>query len=302
MNAKLAIVVPVYNRAGIVGATLESIKRQSLRPLHVVLVNNKSSDDTDSVLRQWKAEVESDDFVVDVIFCSQPGAAAARNAGFNRVSEPWVMFFDSDDTMEPDHCQTMMENTDNVEIVGRDVRLFIDGKYKKTLPFYGTDMHRNNLFHGAMATLRWCARTDLVRRAGCWDSRMRYWDDIELGARMLALSPALRRVKGCGVRVNFTPESVTGPADCNPQRIEAPLSSIEYSLSRVIGDEKARNWVAVKAATEYALCTRAGSKEGALALEKMQIEGRTALLARIAYLLTRFYIPGAARLLRPFIH
>lgn len=54
MEYELTIVIPVYNRAGIVGRTLESVQRQTLRPLRVVLVDNNSTDATPEVLRAWK--------------------------------------------------------------------------------------------------------------------------------------------------------------------------------------------------------------------------------------------------------
>lgn len=50
-KAKLTIVIPVKNRAGIVDATLDSVHKQRLRPLDVVLVDNASTDDTLSVLQ-----------------------------------------------------------------------------------------------------------------------------------------------------------------------------------------------------------------------------------------------------------
>lgn len=47
---RLTVVVPVYNRAGRVGPTLDSLEAQTLRPLRIVLVDNDSTDDTLRVL------------------------------------------------------------------------------------------------------------------------------------------------------------------------------------------------------------------------------------------------------------
>lgn len=302
MKAPLAIVVPVYNRAHIVERTLQSIARQTLRPLHVIVVNNNSTDNTAAVLQNWQKSHNSSDLRIDVIDCGRRGAAAARNAGLALVTEPYVMFFDSDDIMLPEHCELLCRNLAHADLVGRDVELYIDGAYVKTLPFFGTDMQWNNLFHGAMATQRWAASTDLVRRAGGWNENIHYWDDIELGARMLALAPQLRRIEGCGVRVNYTPESITGRADADPSRALAPLAAIEQTLAPVTGKAKAHRWAALKAAVEFGLCARAGSKAGSEAFRNMARTTGMPLSARAAYALTRMGLPGAARLLKPFIH
>ncbi|MDE6528594.1 MAG: glycosyltransferase family 2 protein, partial [Muribaculaceae bacterium] len=97
----ITIVVPVYNRAGIVERTLESIRQQSHRPLSVVLVDNNSTDNTPHVLRKWKSEVEAPDMQVTIVDEPVAGAPAARNRGLGLTTTPYVMFFDSDDIMTP---------------------------------------------------------------------------------------------------------------------------------------------------------------------------------------------------------
>ena len=41
---EITVIIPVYNRAAVVGATLDSVLAQSHRPLQVVLVDNDSTD------------------------------------------------------------------------------------------------------------------------------------------------------------------------------------------------------------------------------------------------------------------
>ena len=98
----ITIIVPVYNRAHLVGATLDSIAAQTLRPIHLVLVDNNSQDNTLKVLLDFKKRHQSDDFKVTVLQETRRGAAAARNCGLQEATTEWVMFFDSDDIMAPD--------------------------------------------------------------------------------------------------------------------------------------------------------------------------------------------------------
>ena len=51
----ITIIIPVYNRAKIVGKTLQSVVAQSYRPLNLILVDNNSSDDSLQVLRNFKS-------------------------------------------------------------------------------------------------------------------------------------------------------------------------------------------------------------------------------------------------------
>ena len=53
MSAPLfSIVVPVYNREQVVERTLRSIEAQNWRPLHLVLVDNASTDGSLALLRR----------------------------------------------------------------------------------------------------------------------------------------------------------------------------------------------------------------------------------------------------------
>ena len=96
----VSIVIPVYNRAEMVKATLESVRRQTHRPLHLVLVDNNSSDDSLQVLQDFKEKNETPDFKIDVLEEKKQGASIARNTGATVARADWLMFFDSDDTMD----------------------------------------------------------------------------------------------------------------------------------------------------------------------------------------------------------
>ena len=53
MHSPVTIVIPVYNRAHTIARTLRSIDTQTLRPAHVILVDNNSSDNSVDVMRAW---------------------------------------------------------------------------------------------------------------------------------------------------------------------------------------------------------------------------------------------------------
>lgn len=211
MEKKLSIVIPVYNRGEIVGRTLRSVEAQTYRPLKVILVDNASTDNTAAVLAAWRDRVAADDFEVTVVAELAPGAAAARNRGLALVDTPWVMFFDSDDTMHSSHCIRAMEaaDRDDADIIAWGVNIHLPARSVTGLPIGSRPMF-DCIFHGSMATQRWCARTALVRDAGGWNPEAFLWNDIELGTRMLARRPAVRRLDGDStVDVLYTPLSIT---------------------------------------------------------------------------------------------
>ncbi len=50
-NKAVSVVVPVYNREGLVGRCLDSIKAQTYRPVNLIVVDNNSSDRSAAVVK-----------------------------------------------------------------------------------------------------------------------------------------------------------------------------------------------------------------------------------------------------------
>lgn len=212
--SQITVVVPVYNRADIVTRTLDSIASQWLRPLHLVVVDNGSTDETLGVVTNWRETHISSDFFVTILQESKPGACAARNSGLRIVSTPYVMFFDSDDVMESNHVGEVVaaiESNKDVDIVQwGTTRHGLDGKVYRKQCRRGDHLF-NHLFHATLATQCWCARTELVRRVGAWDETLMGWNDYELGVRLLlAAKKVVKMPNSWNVHVYLQENSITG--------------------------------------------------------------------------------------------
>ncbi|MDE6459177.1 MAG: glycosyltransferase family 2 protein, partial [Muribaculum sp.] len=135
ISPDISIVVPVFNRGTVVTATLDSIAAQTERPLALIIVDNNSTDNSLDVVTEWAKLHDSPDFAVTILSEPIPGAAAARNKGFESVTTPYVMFFDSDDLMSPNHVKDFADTfraDPLLDIVGRDIiSLELDGSKKR---------------------------------------------------------------------------------------------------------------------------------------------------------------------------
>ncbi len=216
-DIQLSVIIPVYNRSDVVRRTLDSVKAQTYRPLKLILVDNDSTDDSLFTLLHWCSLNRADDFIIQVASESNEGAAAARNAGLHLADTPWVMFFDSDDYMHPEHIATAFETLDEnpyADIVGWDVNIHtLDDRIIRK-EFVTRDCLYSCVMDGTMATQRYMVRRSLLITAGGWNDSVRVWDDIELGVRLLLL-PSLEIVKRKGnvyVDVFSQRESITGTA------------------------------------------------------------------------------------------
>lgn len=209
----ISIIVPVRNRENLVLRTLDSIKAQNC-PLALIVVDNNSTDRSYHVIKEWMDMNRSESIEMTLLSETKPGAAAARNRGLKSVVTPWVMFFDSDDTMRPCHITRILKGiagNPDADIVGWDALLHrLDGSTKR-LRFICGNPITNHLFHASLATIRYAARTSLVRGAGGWDESTKGWDDYVLGLKLLAQHPVMKKL-GNQITVDIyeQAESITG--------------------------------------------------------------------------------------------
>lgn len=93
-----SIVIPVFNRETLVGATLDSVFAQSETDWEIILVDDGSNDDTWAVLEAYRAQQSEK---IRLIHCSNGGPGAARNVGVAASNGRYLAFLDSDDFWFP---------------------------------------------------------------------------------------------------------------------------------------------------------------------------------------------------------
>ena len=125
---KLSIVIPVYNVENYIPQCLESILSQSFKDLEVICVNDGSTDNSLSVLQDYKAK---DDRII-IIDQKNEGSGVARNAGLSIAKGEYVYFVDGDDWLEGSALEKAVLKSDelNTDILIFGGLSYYEGKGK----------------------------------------------------------------------------------------------------------------------------------------------------------------------------
>jgi glycosyltransferase involved in cell wall biosynthesis len=100
--ADVAVIVPVFNRRGLVLKTLDGVLAQTCLPGQLIIVDDGSTDGGGAAIKAW---MERQQTPTRIVFQTQAnrGVSAARNAGFELAGHvTYVSFLDSDDVWPTD--------------------------------------------------------------------------------------------------------------------------------------------------------------------------------------------------------
>jgi glycosyltransferase involved in cell wall biosynthesis len=98
------VVIPSYNRATLIGGTLNSVLEQTYINFEVIVVDDGSTDNTAEVVKPFL-----DDYRVKYFKIKNSERGAARNFGVRQAKGDYITFLDSDDVFLPWHLKTAYE-------------------------------------------------------------------------------------------------------------------------------------------------------------------------------------------------
>lgn len=100
---RFSVIVPVYNSSGYLKKCLDSLVKQSFKDLEIIVVNDGSTDDSESIVKEYALEFTN----VFLYTITNHGQAYARNYGLSKASGEYISFVDSDDYVSLDLYEKM---------------------------------------------------------------------------------------------------------------------------------------------------------------------------------------------------
>ena len=114
-QAKLSVIIPVYNAEDFLEQCLDSVLGQTLSDIEVFCIDDGSDDRSPAILEEYAAK----DSRIVVMHQENKGAGTARNLGMEYASGEYVHFLDSDDYLELDAYEKMysVAKKHNIDVI-----------------------------------------------------------------------------------------------------------------------------------------------------------------------------------------
>lgn len=104
-NSYIDIVIPIYKVEAYLHQCVDSVINQTYKSINIILVDDGSPDSCPQICDVYASKYKN----ISVIHKSNGGLSDARNAGFRACTSEFIMFLDSDDWLEPNAIEKMME-------------------------------------------------------------------------------------------------------------------------------------------------------------------------------------------------
>jgi len=212
-------IIATYNRADLIGQTLESVLAQQADDCEVVVVDDGSTDDTQAVLKTYGDRIR-------VFTQENKGAGAARNLGIEQARGRYVTLIDSDDLYLPWTLATfrkVIAENNEPAFIASHTKAFTDEPTVEQGPLKAI-AYRD--YYASSADASWVPLCGVAIRA-----------DV------------LRAVGGmCDKRINYEESDLWLKLGASPGfvRIESPICSARREHAGSVTHDQSRNVAGVK--------------------------------------------------------
>lgn len=201
----VSIILPTWNRAGMLRAAVESVQRQTYASWELLVVDDGSTDDTEAVTRSMVARDER----VRYVGLTHGGVSRARNQGLAAARGDYVAFLDSDKEWDPEFLRTMLAalivEGHRVGFAACEVTMGGQPVLRAIPPTRESLRLGNSVDQTAIVAAR-----EVLEEAGGFDESLRRAVDYDLVLKLSAVAE-MHQVPFVGVRYS--------EADSDPNRI-----------------------------------------------------------------------------------
>jgi glycosyltransferase involved in cell wall biosynthesis len=240
--AAVSVLIPTYNRASFLPETLASVFNQTMAPAEVILVDDGSTDDTQTVVRSLLLQHPGWATRLRFIRQENRGKSAALNSALAVAGGDWIAFNDSDDTWAATKLELQFKSFERfprclASFTETTLNEFNDRHPELTRQVedsYGIVEHPSRLYPVEwpgtyMQTV--VVRADIMRACGDIDTRYRLSQDVDFMFRLGLLTPFCY-VNAPLVQINRDPARVDGLMTAYPSRSWTAMLESESMLQK----------------------------------------------------------------------
>lgn len=175
--AQITIILPVYNVEKYLRQCLDSIVNQTFKDFECLCINDGSTDNSLSILREYAQKDER----FKIVTQENKGLSVTRNVGIKNTNTKYLTFIDSDDWITENYLEVLYNKIEetNADIVRASYKFYFekDNSYKsakiREIHKINTNSNIEKLYKGYAGAFVWAKlyKTSLIK-----DNNIRFYE------------------------------------------------------------------------------------------------------------------------------
>lgn len=141
---KVSVIIPAYNIEDYIEKAIDSARKQDIKEVEIIVINDGSTDNTANLVR----EIMKEDSRVKLVDLKNGGVSRARNKGISIAQGQYIMFLDGDDWLEENSINELYYKAikDNLDMIIFNYYKVFNNRIEK----YNLSLH-NGIISGKVA-------------------------------------------------------------------------------------------------------------------------------------------------------
>lgn len=123
-NPLISIIIPCYNKAKYLKATLDSALSQTYENTEIIVVDDGSTDNPDFIMQQYS------DSKIKYFKQKNSGVVVSRNRAIENSQGQWILPLDADDILPDNYIETLWKNVDDIKTISSAPHIYVDENCK----------------------------------------------------------------------------------------------------------------------------------------------------------------------------
>ena len=190
---RVSIIIPVYNTENYIENCIESVLNQSYEDIEILVVNDGSTDSTDSILKKYRNRIQ-------IFNKKNAGTASALNMGIKNMTGEWFKWLSADDLLKPDAIKKLVleikklgddaqncifySNYDLIDKNGHQIDVFEEPNYNSLEPFERNVILLDHYYGNGTTSMM---HKSIFDECGMFDEILEYKDDYDFWLRCCIL-------------------------------------------------------------------------------------------------------------------
>jgi len=137
---KVSILMPVYNASPYLNEAIESIIGQTYKNLELILVNDKSTDDSEKIIKNWQ---KKDPRIILIENKYEKGIWGSLNSAIDILNGDLIARADADDVQKKDRLEfqvNFLNKYNEIDLIGGGFRIFGNNIRPKNIYNYSNNI------------------------------------------------------------------------------------------------------------------------------------------------------------------